>query len=430
MRTMRALAAAALAAVALAAAGCAATDSYVARGHDLGTAAAALVPANAHAFVALDTDVRSSQWQRVDTLTKGFGGRAKLLDAIAAQLRAHGLTWKDDVQPALGNEADVAVLSETEAVLFTKPSDVSKLKALASKVSSPGDEYTVQQIGGWSVVADSETAFSRVRAAERAASLADDAQFKAAWARIGGDALARVYAKPRQANWAAARVSAGDDALRLDASVEPKNARPHAAGTSLLGDVPSGAALAVAFHGAPELLAKLPSLPAAQSAVRLLAPLLTGDGLAYVRAVGLFPQVALEFAPKDPQAALTAARTLLRTATALGGALPLSAQLAGDKLVIADGPAAASALRRGPKLVDDAAYKDAVAAAGVPQRPTFLAYADASALAPFLQLAAQQLTGRALDPQIADALGHLGTVVAWGTQRGATDELHAWIRPR
>ena len=98
--------------------------------------------------------------------------------------------------------------------------------------------------------------------------------------------------------------------------------------------------------------------------------------------------------------------------------------------MISDGPAAANALRGGPKLVGDSAYKDAVASAGVPAQTTFLEYADGAALAPIVQLLAQALGGKALDPSLGQNLAHVRTVVAWGTKSAGTTRLHLWVQPK
>src|ERR1041385_8599049 len=170
---MRALLAVALSAVAFAAAGCGASVSGIARGADLGGDAATLVPADATAYVAADANVDSAQWQRVDRLTQGFPIRPKLLNQLNAELQKRGLTWKDDVAPALGSELDVALLGTSDYVAFAKPKDESKLKTLAQKLSDGTEQYTVEDIGGFSVVADSKDLFDKVRAAQDGTSLAD-----------------------------------------------------------------------------------------------------------------------------------------------------------------------------------------------------------------------------------------------------------------
>jgi hypothetical protein len=141
-------------------------------------------------------------------------------------------------------------------------------------------------------------------------------------------------------------------------------------------------------------------------------------------------QLAVELAPANPQAALARARSILAGSAGKLGPIQLTPQLVGGKLVISDSPAAAAALRGRAKLVDDAAFKDAVKAAGAPQRTSALVYADMPQLAPFLQLAAPALGGQALDPTLVDTLGHVGPVVAWATRSGGTSRFELWARRR
>jgi hypothetical protein len=436
--SMRALLAAALAVLAVVVAGCGGGGSAgVASGATLGLSAAQLVPTDATAFVSVDSNLSSAQWQRVDDLTKSFPVRAKLIDEINSQLQQKGLSWKDDVAPALGDELDVAAFgsgSNLEYVAFTKPDDAAKLDALAAKLSEGNEKYTVQQIGGWSVVADSQELFDKVRASASGTSLAEAAAFKTAWASVSGDALARAYASGKlvaKADWYAARVAADGDALRLDVTSHEAGSVNASKKQSLLGDLPSGAALGVAFHGSSDLAKALASTNlTTRVPLKQIGPLLTGDGALYVRASGLVPDFAIELTPKDPQAALAAARALIRNLRGSLSMLPLSAQLSGRKVVISDGPAAAAALRSGAKLVDDSAYKDAVAAAGVPAQTTYVAYANVTELAPFIQILAQSLGNKMLTETLSTNLPHVGTVVAWGTAGGSTARLHLWIQPK
>src|SRR5262249_21510505 len=302
--SMRAMLAAALAALAVIAAGCGGGGSTaVASGATLGLSAAQLVPPDASAFVSVDSNLDSAQWQRVNDLTKSFS--PKPIDKINAELQKMGLNWKDDVAQALGDELDVAAYgtgTNVEYLAYTKPHDAAKLNALAAKLSEGNDKYTVQQIGGWSVVADSQELFDKTRAAANGSSLADSAAFRAAWSSVAGDALARAYVSGAaatsakrlgtlklaggKADWYGARVSASDDALQLDVTRHPQGT-PAPAVRPLLGDVPSGASLAVAFHGAGDLLAQLAGTKlGAQLPAKQLAPLLPGDGVPYLRSAG------------------------------------------------------------------------------------------------------------------------------------------------
>jgi hypothetical protein len=151
-----------------------------------------------------------------------------------------------------------------------------------------------------------------------------------------------------------------------------------------------------------------------------------------VRSSGLLPELAIELAPKDPQKTLATVRAELRKLGGAIGPVPLTAQLSNGKVVIADGPAAVAALRSGPKLRGDAAYKDAIRSAGVPARTTVLAYADVTQLAPVIQILAAGLAGPTAqpDPSLGENLTHVGTVVAWGTAGGGLVRFGAWVQPR
>lgn len=436
---MRAVVIGVLAALVLVASGCGSSSAPgTAHGATFAADAAKLVPSNAIAFASIDSNLDSTQWQRADAIVKAFTNGTSVLDALNAKLKAKGLSWNADVAPAIGKEIDVAALAakpKPELVALVHPDDAAKLNALVSKL---GNGYSVQQIAGWSVVADSSDSFNAIRAAQNGQSLADSSTFKTAWSALAGDVLAQAYVKPAKGkapDWIVADVRADTNAVRVDAVVQPHGALPAVTGSSLLGDVPSGAALAISFRGNSDLASKLSSLQlpakvAAKLPVKQLAPLLAGGGVVYARPNGVFPDVAVELAPKDPQAALATAKSLVKAVAAKLGPVQLTAQLSGGKLVIADSPAAASALQGGAKLVGDTAFKDALANAGVPAQRSFLAYADVAQLAPFVPVVAQAITGQAPDTKLTAALAHIGTVVAWAARSGGRLELHAWIQTR
>jgi hypothetical protein len=443
MNGMRAFFAGALAALAVVASGCGSSSTGTAHGASLGGDAAKLVPANALAFASIDSDLDSSQWQRADTLARSFTNGMSIVDAINSKLQSKGLSWQKDVAPAVGPEVDVAVLGakpKPDVVAFAHPSDQAKLAALVAKID---EHYSVEQIGGWSVVADSPALFAAVRSVRSGQSLADDASFRTAWSSLDTHSLAQVFVnpsaapgKPQRPDWISADVRADADAnaVRIDAFVKPQGTPAPLSGPSLIGDVPSGAALAVAFHGSADLATKLSSLRASKRFPKLplkqLAPLIAGGGVVYARPNGLVPDLAVELAPKDPQAALATAKSLLRGLGPRLGPLRLTAQVSNGRLVIADSPAAAAALHGGAKLVDDSAYKDALASAGAPGQTSLIAYADVAQLAPFVPVALQAVTGKAPDPRLATTLAHVGSVVAWATQAGGLVEVHAWIETR
>ena len=124
-------------------------------GADLG-GGASVVPANTVAFVALDTDVSSGQWQAVDQLLQKFPAHDQLLTQLQKSFEQKtSLSWNDDVKPALGNELDVAVLpgAKPQLVVLTQPADAAKFSALLAKLKGGSS----RQIGGWTVASDSST---------------------------------------------------------------------------------------------------------------------------------------------------------------------------------------------------------------------------------------------------------------------------------
>src|SRR4051812_21740064 len=65
--------------------------------------AATVVPASVPAFVSLNTDPTSSQWETADALTHLFPDRQKAVDSIEKDLKTQsGIVYETDVKPALG----------------------------------------------------------------------------------------------------------------------------------------------------------------------------------------------------------------------------------------------------------------------------------------------------------------------------------------
>src|SRR6476620_8259628 len=66
---------------------------------------AALAPADALAFATLTTDESSDQWKNATELVDRLPGASQdLSDEVTSALDEQGLTWEDDVAPALGPE--------------------------------------------------------------------------------------------------------------------------------------------------------------------------------------------------------------------------------------------------------------------------------------------------------------------------------------
>jgi hypothetical protein len=429
---MRAAAAAFALGLLLVAAGCG--NSSAAIRTSSGTDAASLVPGSALAYVSADANLDSQSWQVVTDLLGPIGADAD---------------YKRDIKPALGDRVNLAVLGiengKPDAVAIVKPTDVAKLQALAKKFDRGTEHYTVENIGGWSVVADSAAAFQSVRDANTGSSLADNADFKSAMSQVGSSSFATAYASgsgveqlpvklralvrvagsPR---WVAAGITADKSALHLDVRAAGATT-PAAYKPALLTDVPSGAILAVSFKDVNQLLARIQAEPTLRAS---LPPFLSdlkslgGEGVLYVMPGTLLPVITLEVQARDPAAAAKSLRALAAQAAKL---LPLRVERNGNNVLLTN--AAAGTSPGSGSLLEDQPVKDAFAAADVPAEVTWLAYADIQRLTPILQALAA-LTGPGQSkPSATPKLEKFGTLVAFGaTNGGSTSRVEARLTTR
>jgi hypothetical protein len=446
MVAMRIGAAALAVGFALAAAGCGGVERTAAAG-ELGRDASMLVPPDSLAFVSIDTRLDSDQWRVVEDLTGG-------LKLLRSSLRDRDLDLDRDVQPALGDELNLAVLGleggQPEVVALAKPEDEAKLRALAAKFDEGDEHYTVERIGGWSVVADSADAFEKVRGAESGRSLADVQWFQEASRQLSGKALALAYAddaglrqlpaklaalvrgsgSPR---WVAARAAADKEAVRVEVQAGSPSPAPVVYRPRLLREVPSGAILAISFKDADRALKRIAAEPALQASIlgverslglslADLMPALRGEGVFYVLAGALLPIFVLEVESPSPQAAahalgLVAARIKAKT----GNLLPVQVLTRGNRVFLTDGPALSPST--GSSLVEDQGFKDALAAADVPGEVSWLTYADLQRLTPLVQALSQLLERAPPSATETQRPERLGTLVAFGAQSGSTSRL-------
>jgi hypothetical protein len=431
MRAMRAVLAALALGLVLVASGCG--NSTAATRASSGTDAASLVPADALAYVSADANLDSQAWQ---VLTDLFGPLDTKLD------------YKRDVQPALGDRVNLAVLGvdngKPGAVAIVQPTDVAKLRALAKKFDQGDENYTVESIGGWSVVADSPTAFQAVRDADSGNSLADSGDFKSAMSQVGDASFATAYASgpgvaqlpaklralvraggsPR---WVAAGINVDKSALHVDVRAAGAST-PAAYRPALLHDVPSGAILAISFKDVNELLARIQAEPTLRAS---LPPFLDGlkslggEGVLYLLPGTLLPVVTLEVQSAKPDAAVTSLRALAAKAAKV---LPLRVERHGDKVFLTNSAAGTTA--GAGSLVEDQPFKDGLAAADVPAEVTWLAYADIQRLTPILQALAS-LTGKGQSkPAPTLKVEKFGTLVAFGARSGSISKLEARLTVR
>jgi hypothetical protein len=471
LRTML-VTALATATVGLTAAGCGGAGG--AGSSDLG-GAASITPSDAVAFAALDTDLSSGQWQTVNGLLAKFPSHDQLL----AQLRQAfeqktKLSWKNDVEPALGSELDLVALpgsgtgAEPQFVGLTQPADRASLDALLKKVDA---SVVTAQVGGWTAFSDSSAALDALQHAT--AKLADNNTYQAAIAKLATDALVRAYANGTEAQqllqslgtqggaptvpfaWASADVVASGDGVRVhgyshDGSLAnvPSNQRPTPTqpyASSLVDEIPSGAILVAdfpvkpgefEFYGARNPLSKLFGPNAATLASELDA-ILGGESALYIRPGMPIPEITLVTQPSDTQAATRALDDLLAMLKQSPGSkpggfdlgsIPIVHTVAGGQLVVSTSrQGIADFQSAGAKLSSDPSFKDAQQASGMPAETTGFLYVNLASALPLVRMVAP-LLGLQLPPALSGDLSALRSLIAYGTRSGDEAGLTALLQ--
>lgn len=359
---MRATALALVVGLALVAGGCG--------GDSIGAAAdgAEIVPASAPAFVSIDSNLGSDQWQAADELLKSFPGRSQLLASLSEQLTFSDLDYERDVKPALGDELDLVWLDfeggGQNVVAITDPKDEAAFRRLIEKTNQsnpPGDELLIGKVDSWFVVSNSQAKIDRFN--EQAASgdkLADDELFKDSLAELPDETLVKAFARgegfasafrdlmqgagavlqlgqSQEPEFLAAALSAEGEGFRLEgaarAEQEPAG-QPEPYESKLLDDVPGDAVAFLTVRGGDSFdrqLQQLNSNPLFRSGLneferevgfplqRLLA-LFENEVALYVRPATPLPELTLLLEAPNEQAARTtidlAIAAVTRTRTA------------------------------------------------------------------------------------------------------------------
>jgi hypothetical protein len=250
----------------------------------LGDSGAALVTSGALAYVAVDTDLGSAQWQKLDTLLKKFPVRDRLLTELDRALAEKQLDYDRDIKPALGSEVDLAVeagssVQDIAYAYLWKPDSMEKAKALVLKLDQRSPHSATRVVDGWLVVADKQEMIDRVLNGS-GSSLADDGKFREAIGKLPEDALVKAYANGRQVSnlvdsifggaaqttalggssefgldkldWLAGSLAAKDDGLGLEGDIKGTEGTPFALDqyeSKLISGVPADALAFLSFHG-------------------------------------------------------------------------------------------------------------------------------------------------------------------------------------
>ena len=470
-----------LAALAVAAvAGCG-TDEQAATG------GAELVPKSAPAFVAIDSDADSAQWQQVEDLISKFPDGERAADMAKESFSEDTkLDWERDVKPALGDEVDVVWLDFAadgeNVVALTKPDDKDAFRRMVAKGNASddsGDDLVYDELDDWFVVSDSRAKIRRFKqASEGAENLADDQDYKDAVAQLPDARLVTVYArgddvvralgretalpgvglfgqtKPEQLS---ASLSAEGGGFKFVGASEGSEDVPAESYTSkLIEDAPADAVAFLSFRGGKALQTQLPKLegePSFQEGLReleqelgirldRLLELFENEVALYVRPGTPLPEVTLLLEAPNEQEALAAVDDVLQSATSKTPAQPCGGDQAGVKCIdfgvvsvryaALGGKIVVTTGRRVEQaggLADSQAFKDATDGAGMPDKNAGFVWIDVKKAAPMLLGLAEADSTSEVPPEVSRNLEPLQALVAWATADGtkSTSELFVEI---
>lgn len=476
----RALATALLVALGLLLAACGGGSSSSKSASASGAAGGAdATPADAAVFVSVNTDLSSSQWKTLNTLLDKFPGKDKsLADARTSFETQSGLNWETDVKPALGPEVDFVVLDASNSgggVALTQPKDQGKLDALVAKANAKkAGSLVTEKVGDWTVISDKQASIDTYKTRASGDKLSDDATFKTATGELSGDALAKVYvngpkvqtalqsragtAAQGSLDWAVAELVSQDDGVKLDGTFkgQPIKGVQQAAAYSpeLLGSVPTGALLVLDFKGGSSLDSldsaagsSVPQLQSAMGFIKQLTPIFKNETVLSVAPGTPFPAVTLIAEPDNAQQAVAGIDGLVAQFGALAGgatAQPTTVgghavkelnlgQFAVDygvidgKLVVTSSRQAIVSFGKGASINDDADFKDAKSASGMPDSISTLVYLNIKAGLPLIE-SFSQLSGTTIPANQTENLRPLTSFIAYGTGDSGTSKFTAFLQ--
>lgn len=460
--------------LAVVAAGCGSAAENASSGGGSTPAGSSMVRAGVLAFVSLDSDTGSDQWQQLDKLAQKFPGRDQAVAQLKQQLTQQGVDYEHDVKPALGPELDVAVTSggteaSTNVVGLTKPDDPAKLKALVAKLNakdSSGDKTVYREVDGWYALSDNQAAITAVLKGDQGA-LADDDTFKEAMGKLPEGAIAKVFLDGQRLGTLVSRAAAasgtgggfdpstlGLDKLKyvsLSASAEDDGVRVRGASSGgpsggndsakLAESIPADAFALLDIPGglANAQLGKLrsnqqlaPAIAQLEQALGVsleqVLALLGGETAFYARPGAVIPELTLVLSPENTAAGMSTLDKLMsRLAAGAHAQVEPGAQgktvnfgsfavhygTADGKIVLSSGVNGISDFGgSGDNLTDSADFKEARDAAGMPDSTGGFMYLDLKNALPLIEGFAA-LAGQSIPPHVSDNLRPLRSFLAW-----------------
>ena len=436
-------------------------------------ASASLAPADALAYATVTTDESSGQWsQAADLLDRFPGANEDLQKQIATALEAEGVTWKDDVAPALGPEVVLVVTSDRKTILLTQPDDEDKLAALVAK----SDETVVSAtVDGWTALAEEQSDLTSYEASLARGTLAGDDGLEEGFAALPAEALVRGWVDVAAltpelrdelgqagqdldigVDWLAAGFAAEDDGLRLAVGVRTPGGDGTEYEPKLPERVPADAVVALSFGGTQKLVDQLERrIPLDQIAGQIekatgvsvggILDAFSGEGIVYVRPAGTAPEVTIALAPPDPdkvwetldRLAHTLAQqsgSTVRTVTEDGrevslvqvdGVTARYARLDGDTVILTTGVTGIRDFAAdGDKLDSSDAFERAANAVGLGDRTGGFLYVDVDGLLPVVE----GFAGGSLGADDRAELENLDAFVLEASRGGDTTTLTGFLR--
>ncbi len=434
---------------------------------------ASLAPADALAYATVTTDESSGQWsQAADLLDRFPGANEDLEKQIATALEAEGVTWKDDVAPALGPEVVLVVTSDRKTIVLTQPDDEDKLAALVAK----SDETVVSAtVDGWTALAEEQSDLTSYKASLARGTLAGDDGLEEGFAALPAEALVRGWVDVAAltpelrdefgqagqdldigVDWLAAGFAAEDDGLRLAVGVRTPGGDGTEYEPKLPERVPADAVVALSFGGTQKLVDQLERrIPLDQIAGQVekatgvsvggILDAFSGEGIVYVRPAGTAPEVTIALAPPDPdkvwetldRLAHTLAQqsgSTVRTVTEDGrevslvqvdGVTARYARLDGDTVILTTGVTGIRDFAAdGDKLDSSDAFERAADAVGLGDRTGGFLYVDVDGLLPVVE----GFAGGSLGADDRAELEKLDAFVLEASRGGDTTTLTGFLR--
>lgn len=433
---------------------------------------ASLAPADALAFVTVTTDDSSSQWtEAADLLARLPGATEDLQKEIASALDEQNLTWKEDVEPALGPEVVLVVTADRKTIVLTQPEDDSKLTALIAKSDEPIVRATVD---GWTALAEQQSDLTAYEASLARGTLAGDDGLAEGFAALPAESLVRAWVDVAAltpqlgqglgqasrdldlgVDWLSAAFAAEDNGLRLAVGVRTPGGDGTEYEPKLVERVPADAVAALSFGGTQKLVDQLERrLPLDQIADQVekatgvsvggLLDAFSGEGIVYVRPAGTAPEVTVVLAPPDPEKVWQTvdrvahriaadSGTTVRTVTEDGREVSIVAAQGAtvryarvdDTVILTTGVTGIrDFVGDGDKLDSSDAFRRATDAVGLANRTSGFLYVDVDGLLPVVE----GLAGGGLSADDRAELEKLDAFVLEASRGGETTTLTGFLR--